>query len=155
LKDGQENARPGSDQRATTRPAPSAEEPFVPGRPPDPTTTRVGVANCCPGCGSAEVRTLCSGEDFLYHSTERSFLFVECRECRMVRLYPRPEPDEIRRYYPPALTAGGRAAPPGRLSRFVQRLLMHGQVKFVRQTVRRVPWDGPVLDVGWHGTVSA
>lgn len=148
MKDGQENARPGSDQRATTRPAPSAEEPFVPGRPPDPTTTRVGVANCCPGCGSAEVRTLCSGEDFLYHSTERSFLFVECRECRMVRLYPRPEPDEIRRYYPPALTAGGRAAPPGRLSRFVQRLLMHGQVKFVRQTVRRVPWDGPVLDVG-------
>jgi len=63
-----------------------------PGRPPDPTTTHVGLANRCPGCGSAEVRTLCSGEDFLYRSTERSFLFVECRECRMVRLYPRPEP---------------------------------------------------------------
>ena len=139
---------PGPDQRAAARPAAPFEESFVPGRPPDPTTTHVGLANRCPGCGSAEVRTLCSGEDFLYRSTERSFLFVECRECRMVRLYPRPEPEEIRRYYPPALTAGGRTAPPGRLIRFAQRLLMRGQVKFVRQTVKCVPWEGPVLDVG-------
>jgi SAM-dependent methyltransferase len=148
LKDGEENARPRSDKRAASRPARSVEESFVPGRPPDPATTRVGLANRCPGCGSAEVRTLCSGEDFLYHSTERTFLFVECQQCRMVRLYPRPEPDEIRRYYPPALTGSGQACPPGRLSRFVQRLLMRGQVKFVRQTVKRVPWGGPVLDVG-------
>jgi SAM-dependent methyltransferase len=94
------------------------------------------------------VRTLCSGEDFLYHSTERSFLFVECQECRMVRLYPRPEPEEIRRYYPPALTESERTCPHGKLSRFVQRLLMRGHVKFVRQAVKRVPGDEPVLDVG-------
>jgi len=94
------------------------------------------------------VRTLCSGEDFLYRSTERTFLFVECEECRMVRLYPRPEPEEMRRYYPAALTENESACATSKLSRFAQRLLKRGHVQFVRQAVRSVAWDGPVLDVG-------
>jgi SAM-dependent methyltransferase len=146
--DGADKARPGTDEHARARPADSVEESFVPGRPPNPATARVGPANLCPGCGSAQVRTLCSGEDFLYHSTERTFLFVECEECHMARLYPRPEPEEVRRYYPAALTESEPTCPSGKLGRFAQRVLMHGLVQFVRQAIRRVPWDGPVLDVG-------
>ena len=148
MKDSEEQRQPGSNGGAAAQSTRSVEESFVPGRPPDPATTRVGAANVCPGCSSPEVRTLCSGEDFLYHSTERSFLFVECLECRMVRLYPRPEPSEIRRFYPPALTACERVDSRSRLSRLVYRILLRGHVKFVRQTVKRVPWHGPVLDVG-------
>lgn len=148
MTNSEENALQGSNGDAKGQSANAVDESFVPGRPPDPATTRVGVTNQCPGCGSAEVRTLCSGEDFLYHSTERSFLFVECQGCRMVRLYPRPEPAEVRRYYPPALTQSERTDSRGRLGRLIHRILIHGHVIFVRQSVKQVPYPGPVLDVG-------
>ncbi len=44
----------------------------------------------CPGCGETGVRTLFSAGDRLYHTTEKSFLVVECKTCRLIRLEPRP-----------------------------------------------------------------
>lgn len=46
------------------------------------------------------MRTLCHGTDKLYNTTDKVFLVVECRECKLIRLYPWPEPDEIHQYYP-------------------------------------------------------
>ena len=129
----------------------SPVESFVPGRPPDPSMTRVGDANVCPGCQSADVKTLCRGEDFLYRSTERQFLMVECKECQMIRLYPRPTPDELRRFYP---TLRGPAAYPsesGFWSTLFRRILFRGHVRFVRQALDQLPGELPVLDVGCGG----
>ena len=127
---------------------PAPAESSVPGSQPDPATTRVGSANLCPGCQSARVRTICGGEDTLYRATERSFLIVECAECRMVRLYPRPTPEELRRYYPDLPLREPKYGLAGSLSRIVERLQMAGNVRFVRNALKSVAWDGPVLDVG-------
>jgi SAM-dependent methyltransferase len=129
-------------------PAPPPEESFVPGRPPDPSIQRVGPANLCPGCGSDAVRTLCRGGDLLYATTERTFLVLECQECRMVRLYPRPEPAEMRRFYPDPVPPDGSGRLPMLIEAFLQRLMKRDNVRFLRQTLRKVEWDGPVLDVG-------
>jgi len=123
-------------------------ETSVPGQAPDPAITHVGAGNLCPGCESAEVRTLCRGEDSLYQATERTFLVVECRECRMVRLYPRPAPEEMRRFYPDATLDEHDTGAPWGLHAFVERVLIRDMVQFVRQALRQVPCDGPVLDVG-------
>jgi SAM-dependent methyltransferase len=132
----------------------AAPDEFVPGRAPDPSIQRVGAANACPGCGSLQVRSLCQGGDAMYGTTERLFLVVECRDCRMVRLYPRPEPGEMQRLYPAELLPepGGGVASLTRA--LIERLLRHDRVRFVRQVLRHVTAAGPVLDVGCgHGHV--
>lgn len=124
-----------------------AEESFVPGRPPDPAITRVGSSNVCPGCQSAEIKTLCRGEDFLCRATERLFLIVECKECRMVRLYPRPDPEELRRFYPARELSDPHGAGPGFWAQLLRRFLFGDHARFVRRALDEVPGDGPVLDV--------
>jgi GTP-dependent phosphoenolpyruvate carboxykinase len=44
----------------------------------------------CPGCGETGVRTLFRANDRLYHTTEKSFLVVECKTCRLIRLETGP-----------------------------------------------------------------
>ena len=46
------------------------------------------------------MRTLFHATDRLYRTTEKSFLVVECRRCRLIRLYPKPTPTELATYYP-------------------------------------------------------
>lgn len=123
------------------------EESFVPGRPPDPSITRVGLSNACPGCQSTEVRTLCRGEDFLYRTTERLFLMVKCKGCGIIRLYPRPDPEELRRFYP-VQEHRDSDSDPGFWKKLLQRFLFAEHVRLVRRALDEVPGDGPVLDVG-------
>lgn len=130
-----------------TPPSSFADESFVPGRPPDPAITRVGSSNVCPGCQSAQVKTLCRGEDFMRRATERLFLIVECKECRMVRLYPRPDPEELRRFYPPPAPASAPAGISGFWEHLLRRFLYGDHARFVRRALDAVPGDGPVLDV--------
>ena len=54
----------------------------------------------CPGCGETGTRTLFSAGDRLFHTTDKSFLVVECKTCRLIRLEPRPSPKELADYYP-------------------------------------------------------
>jgi len=124
----------------------SPEESFVPGRPPDPSITRVGAANVCPGCQSDRIRTLCRGEDFVYRTTERMFLIVECKECRMIRLYPRPDPEELSHFYPAHPLEDASKA--GFLKQLLRRYLYRDRVRFVREALDAVPGEGPLLDVG-------
>jgi SAM-dependent methyltransferase len=131
----------------------SPEDSFVPGRPPDPSITRVGASNVCPGCQSDRIRTLCRGEDFLYRTTERLFLVVECKDCKMIRLYPRPDPEELRRFYPSQHQTGDDA--PGFWTKLLRRFLYRDQVRFVRTALDEVPGDGPLLDVGCGAMPSA
>lgn len=145
MQESAENPQTKSGPTAATLKLNSPEESFVPGRPPDPSITRVGASNLCPGCQSDKIRTLCRGEDFLYRTTERMFLVVECKECRMIRLYPRPDPEELRRFYP-ASTQADEA--PGFWKKLLRRFLFRDHVRFVRSALDDVPGDGPVLDVG-------
>jgi SAM-dependent methyltransferase len=147
LRESAENSQTKSIETAEARAASATEETFVPGRPPDPSLTRVGSSNACPGCQSAEIRTLCRGEDFLCRATERLFLVVECKACGMVRLYPRPDPEELRRFYPPQGPTDASGEAPGFWSDLLRRFLLRDHARFVRGVLAEVPGDGPVLDV--------
>jgi SAM-dependent methyltransferase len=147
LQESAENSQIKTGETAGTLQASCSDEMFVPGRPPDPSLTRVGSSNVCPGCQSAEIRTLCRGEDVLCRATERLFLIVECKECRMVRLYPRPDPEELRRFYPLQEPAGARGAAPGFWKQLLRRFLYRDHAAFVRRALAEVPGEGPVLDV--------
>lgn len=147
MQESAEISQPKSGETAGAPPANSPEESFVPGRPPDPSITRVGASNVCPGCQSAEVKTLCRGEDFLYRTTERLFLMVQCADCGIIRLYPRPDPEELRRFYP-VKEIGDMDNRPGFWKKLLRRFLFAEHVRLVRRALGEVPGDGPVLDVG-------
>src|SRR5204862_7786650 len=59
------------------------------------------TGNSCPACGHQVVRLLFTGTDRLYGTTDRVFQVVECASCRLIRLHPKPAPEELQQYYPP------------------------------------------------------
>jgi SAM-dependent methyltransferase len=75
------------------------------------------------------------------------FLIVECKGCRMVRLYPRPDPEELRRFYPLQEPADALGGAPGFWKQLLRRFLFRDHVAFVRRALGEVPGGGPVLDV--------
>ncbi len=147
MQESAANSQPESDESVAESTADRSDESFVPGRPPDPRITQVGSANVCPGCQSAQVKTLCQGEDILCRATERLFLIVECKECRMVRLYPRPDPEELRRFYPARKPTDEDNAAPGFWKQMLRRFLLGDHARFARRAVAEVPGEAPVLDV--------
>src|SRR5437867_4847213 len=54
----------------------------------------------CPICGNPDFQALFEATDRLYRTTDRKFQIVECKQCRLIRLFPQPSPDELRAYYP-------------------------------------------------------
>jgi SAM-dependent methyltransferase len=97
------------------------------------------------------MRTLCHGTDRLYGTTDKVFLVVECKECKLIRLYPWPPPEEIQKYYPENYwyDPGGDAA--DRMAETWRRFVLRDHVRFVRRALQDAALDGPVLDVGCGG----
>ena len=54
----------------------------------------------CPACESPDFRTLFEATDRLYRTTNKNFQIIECRQCRLLRLFPQPDASEVRAYYP-------------------------------------------------------
>lgn len=104
--------------------------------------------DACPACGSVEYRTLFSATDRLFRTTDRTFEVIECAVCGLVRLYPRPAPDELAAYYPGDYwyTPGRGLA--GRLEQAYRRLVLRDHARFVRRAIRDAGVSGFVLDVG-------
>ena len=97
------------------------------------------------------MRTLCHGSDKLYATTDRTFLVVECRECRLIRLYPRPEPAEIHGYYPANYWYDPTADAADKYAEMWRRFVLGDHVRFVRRAIENSGLNGPVLDVGCGG----
>jgi SAM-dependent methyltransferase len=97
------------------------------------------------------MKTLCHGTDRLYATTTKSFLVVECAGCKLIRLYPRPTPEELGGYYPDNYwyDPGGDTA--DKLAESWRRFVLRDHVRFVRRALEEVPNDGKVLDVGCGG----
>jgi len=64
----------------------------------------------------------------------------------MIRLYPRLNPEELRRFYP--AQAQPEDGSPGFWKKLLRRFLFLDHVRFVRSALDEVPGDRPVLDVG-------
>lgn len=106
----------------------------------------------CPACGNHETRLLFRASDRLYQMTEQEFQVVECRSCRLMRLSPRPNPAELRHYYPEGYWhvpgAGGRFST---LIEKYRRLVLRDHVRFVERAIKSSGAEGMVLDVGCGG----
>lgn len=55
----------------------------------------------CPACGYEVSRTLFNKRDLTHGVSSIQFPVVQCRNCRFVYLNPRPNEQEIHKYYPP------------------------------------------------------
>jgi SAM-dependent methyltransferase len=129
---------------AEAEPAPEgAPAPVEEPGPPDP--------DACPACGSSAMRTLCHGTDLLYQTTDRVFLVVECKECRLIRLFPRPAPEELQHYYPENYWFDPGADTADKMAELWRRLVLGDHARFVRRALEAAGGEGRVLDVGCGG----
>lgn len=107
----------------------------------------------CGACGGTSMRTLFHGTDRLYHTTQKSFLVVECTRCRMIRLYPQPAPEELVHYYPSGYwysSEGGRITA---LEEFYRRVVLLDHVYFMERALREAKAENPACEAAQRGMV--
>jgi SAM-dependent methyltransferase len=97
------------------------------------------------------MRTLFRGTDRLYRTTTKEFDVVECSGCRLIRLYPWPDPAELQKYYPQSywFTADENAA--SRLEETYRRFVLRDHIAFVKGALRGMKKPDAVLDIGCGG----
>jgi len=106
----------------------------------------------CPACGSPEYVSLLTGTDRLYRTTDKKFQIIECRRCRLIRLFPRPLPSELPAYYPPNYWYAPEEALVGRMEEEYRRFVLRDHIWFVRGALAQTgDPKGLVLDVGCGG----
>jgi len=108
-------------------------------------------SQACAACGCEEFTVLTGGSDRLYRTTTKEFQIVECRRCRLIRLFPRPCPSELVSYYPPEYWFVPKDGAADRLEERYRRFVLRDHLRFVRRALEAAPPDGLVLDVGCGG----
>ena len=97
------------------------------------------------------MRTLFRGTDRLYGTTDREFLIIECRDCRLIRLFPQPTPEELGTYYPPTYWFEPADTFAARAEERYRRFVLGDHVRFVARALEASGEEGPLLDVGCGG----
>ncbi len=87
----------------------------------------------------------------MYRTTDKAFLIVECRNCRLIRLYPQPSPAELRDYYPAGYWFVPETSAADTLEQAYRRFVMRDHLRFVERALRESEETGLVLDVGCGG----
>jgi SAM-dependent methyltransferase len=105
----------------------------------------------CPACGHDGYKSLFHGTDRLYHTTDRSFTVVECTQCRLMRLYPMPDPSELGQYYPQQYWFSPGDSSAARAEERYRRFVLGDHVRFVEGAIAASGTKGTVLDVGCGG----
>ncbi len=94
---------------------------------------------------------LFTATDRLYRTTSETFRIVECKQCRLIRLFPQPDPAELHRYYPRNYWFVPEPTSIGRLEEWYRRLVLRDHVRFVHRAIEDSGESGTVLDVGCGG----
>jgi 2-polyprenyl-3-methyl-5-hydroxy-6-metoxy-1,4-benzoquinol methylase len=118
------------------------------GEGPAPPDTK----NACVACGCLEMRTLFHAGDRLYATTQRQFLLVECQRCRLIRLYPKPDPAELATYYPSTYWHNDEGSRITAIEEFYRRLVSLDHVRFLEGAIKHAG-GGLVMDVGCGGAL--
>mgnify|MGYP003343069021 CR=1 FL=1 len=105
----------------------------------------------CPGCGEREIRVLFQSTDRLYATTSEVFQVVECRGCRLIRLNPQPEPNQLHKYYPQNYWFSPEKTQTARLEQLYRRAVLMDHLHFVERALQDSEQHGIVLDVGCGG----
>ena len=94
---------------------------------------------------------LLEGTDRLYRTTDEVFQVVECTNCRLIRLYPWPKPEDLGRYYPPNYWFKPGSSLSERLEEQYRRFVLRDHRNFVAQAARAAGTPPRILDVGCGG----
>jgi SAM-dependent methyltransferase len=105
----------------------------------------------CRACGCEEFAVLFEGTDRFYRTTDKRFQIVECRRCRLIRLFPQPEPAKLASYYPPGYWFDPTGSAADRLEEAYRRIVLRDHLRFVRRALADAKGAGVVLDVGCGG----
>src|SRR5579872_5710307 len=105
----------------------------------------------CPVCEGLEFRPLFSASDRLYRTTAENFQVVECKQCRLMQLAPRPTPAELDKYYPKNYWFTPESTAASHLEEIYRRFVLRDHLHFVERALRESEESGPVLDVGCGG----
>lgn len=76
---------------------------------------------------------------------------MECKACRLIRLEPRPTPEDLPQYYPKEYWYAPAESVTGRLEEFYRRFVLRDHVNFVARAMRDASERGVLLDVGCGG----
>ena len=107
--------------------------------------------SACLLCGSGDATAVFHGSDRLYHTTTKEFRVVRCDACGLLRLDPKPPPEELGRYYPDNYWFAPDQSAASRLEEAYRRLVLRDHVQFVSQALADSTARGPLLDVGCGG----
>lgn len=99
----------------------------------------------CDICGPTPVEPVGVGEDFEYWTSPDSFLAVQCTQCGLVFLDPRPDISELGRIYPPGYHAFDFSE-----ERFglVHRMRERFEARRLLRWTRGLPPGARIVDVG-------
>ncbi|MBM3763166.1 MAG: class I SAM-dependent methyltransferase [Acidobacteria bacterium] len=112
----------------------------------------LAAENACVACGSREMTTLFHAGDRLYRTTSKSFLVVECERCRLIRLYPKPKPEELATYYPSDYWHNDSGGTITSIEEFYRRLVSMDHIRFLEGAIAGAG-GGLVMDVGCGGAL--
>ena len=105
----------------------------------------------CPACGSHRSPHVCfPPPTACIGTTTKIFQIVECRNCRLIRLYPQPSPLELRDYYPPDYWFVPEATAADRLEQWYRRFVLRDHLHFVERALH-----GVRRDRAWCSTSAA
>lgn len=109
----------------------------------------------CPACGHQGAQVLFQGTDRLYQTTDKRFQVIECDACRLMRLFPWPEPSELWHYYPKDYWFVPEQDTASRLEEMYRRFVLRDHVRFVTAAMRHAVGESGrqagVMDVGCGG----
>jgi 2-polyprenyl-3-methyl-5-hydroxy-6-metoxy-1,4-benzoquinol methylase len=102
------------------------------------------VSEACILCGCLSARTLLTSSDQLFGIAPGCFRLMECEGCGLVRLSPRPTPEQVADFYAKNYWFAGSG-----LQELYRRMVLRDHVQFAVGAARRQL--GTVLDVGCGG----
>ncbi|VVB86552.1 Ubiquinone biosynthesis O-methyltransferase [uncultured archaeon] len=94
----------------------------------------------CILCNSNDYEAIIETKDFRYHLSDDIFNVVKCRNCGLVFLNPRPEKDEMGKFYP----SGYYNASPGKSEKAFCNFVNRSKINKIKELKQH----GRILDIG-------
>jgi len=103
---------------------------------------------CCPGCSSSNYEPLTESQDFDYFITDVVFRIVQCPECNLIYVNPRPSLKEIEKIYPEEYSAYHFSDIKNPIIRKARSFMQVAKARKILKCIPRVDNNMHIVDVG-------